>query len=209
MKPIIFISLFAILLASLACDAATDTPVAISQNGISTIIAATFAAAQQSTQSAAPVSAATVAPVPVSTSTKTVALPPAQPSQFKVGDTAILGTLAITVNNVTYPQPTDMFKPNNGNKFLVVDVTIQNNGSTDYDISSMLNFYVKDVTGQKYPEDMLASSASNGTPPDGSISASDKLRGQVGFQIPVAATGLTFVFDDSILGNGKVTFILQ
>ena len=67
-----FIALLTIILASLACDAATAvTPAPVSQMDISTIVAATFSAAQSQTQAAIPVAAPTNKPTlaPISTDT--------------------------------------------------------------------------------------------------------------------------------------------
>jgi hypothetical protein len=44
---------------------------------------------------------------------------------------------------------------------------------------------------------------------DGEITPGEKLRGQVGFQIPEDAQGLTFVFDADVFGHGKVFVALQ
>jgi hypothetical protein len=123
---------------------------------------------------------------------------------FNVGDIIEIGTFTLTVNEVAYPTGDQYNKPDPGHKFLVVDVTIGNKGTSAVLISSMLQMWVKDSEGQKYDLDLMASVASGGTTPDGEIAAGEKIRGQVGFQVPENAVGLIFVFDADIFGAGKI-----
>lgn len=123
---------------------------------------------------------------------------------FVAGDIIEIGELTLTVNEVTYPQGDDFNKPDEGKKFLVVDLTLQNTSAEAKMISSLLQMYLKDKTGQKYEVDLIASTASGGTMPDGEIAPDEKLRGQVGFQVPEDAESLVFVFDADVFGHGKI-----
>lgn len=136
--------------------------------------------------------------------------PPAQlageqeQTTFAVGDIVEIGDLTLTVNEVTSPPGNEFNKPNAGNKFIVVDVTLENKGAEAKGISSMVQMYLKDATGQKYNLDFSASMASGGTTPDVEIAPGEKIRGQVGFQVPENAQGLIFAFDADVFGYGKV-----
>lgn len=123
---------------------------------------------------------------------------------FAVGDVIEIGDLLLTVNEVTSPSGDEFNKPDEGTKFLVVDVTLENRGSESKTVSSMLQMWVKDATGQKYVLDLSASVASGGSTPDGEIVPGEKLRGQVGYQVPEDAEGMVFVFDADVFGQGKV-----
>lgn len=123
---------------------------------------------------------------------------------FAIGDIIEIGNLTLTVNEVTNPPGDSFNRPNEGHKFVVVDVTIQNQGSEAVSVSSMLQMSLKDDTGQGYDLDLTASIASGGTTPDGEIAPGETIRGQVGFQVPEDATGLVFVFDADVWGFGKV-----
>jgi hypothetical protein len=128
---------------------------------------------------------------------------------FAVGDVVQIGDMALTVNEVTYPTGNDFSKPEAGQTFLVVDVTLENKGSEAKSISSLLQMSLKDATGQKYDLDLMASAASGGTPPDGEIASGERVRGQIGFQVPQDAQGLVFVYDAEVFGYGKVFVALQ
>jgi len=123
---------------------------------------------------------------------------------YKVGDVISMGSTLLTVNEIQYPAGDDFSKPNPGNKYLVVDLTIENQGSEAISISTLLQMSLKDPGGKKFDVDFMASVASGGTSPDGEIAPGEKLRGQVGFQVPENAAGLVFVFDASVWGSGKV-----
>lgn len=123
---------------------------------------------------------------------------------YNIGDVIAMGTTNITVNEVLYPAGDQFNKPNAGFKFLVVDITIENTSATAISVSTLLQMSVKDSGGQKFDVDLMASVASGGSSPDGEIAPGEKLRGQVGFQVPENATGLVFVFDADVWGSGKV-----
>jgi len=123
---------------------------------------------------------------------------------YNVGDVIAMGTTTLTVNEVVYPAGDQFNQPNAGNKFLVVDLTIENKSATAISVSTYLQTSLKDSAGQKYDVDLMASVASGGSSPDGEIAPGEKLRGQVGFQVPENATGLVFVFDADVWGTGKV-----
>lgn len=123
---------------------------------------------------------------------------------YNVGDIIQIGTITITVNGISNPAGDQFNKPNAGNKFLIVDLTIENKGTNAVSVSTLLQMSVKDQSGQKYDVDFSASMASGGSSPDGEIAPGEKLRGQVGFQVPENATGLVFVFDADVWGSGKV-----
>lgn len=125
-------------------------------------------------------------------------------TMFAVGDIIEMGDLTLTVNEVTYP-PGDSFNaPDEGKKFVVVDLTITNQASEAVSVSSLLQMTLKDDTGQSYDVDLMASAAADGSSPDGEIAPGETIRGQVGYQVPEDATGLVFVFDADVWGHGKV-----
>ncbi len=123
---------------------------------------------------------------------------------FQVGDVVDIGNFTLTVNEVFSPPGDDFSQPKDGYKFVAVDVTIENKTEKAAGISSMLQMALKDATGQSYRVDLLASTATGGSTPDGELVPGEKIRGQVGYQIPVDASGLVFVFDADVFGAGKV-----
>lgn len=123
---------------------------------------------------------------------------------FEVGDIIEIGDLVLVVNSVTFPAGDDFNQPDDGKKFVAVDLSITNNTDSAQAVSSMLQMNLKDATGQGYSIDLTALVATGGTSPDGELAPGETIRGQVGYQVPVDVQGLVFVFDGDIFGSGKV-----
>lgn len=128
---------------------------------------------------------------------------------YSVGQAVRIGDLVLTVNKISSPAGDEFTKPAAEHKFLVVDVTIENKGAKAAAISTVLQMWVKDAGGQKYTVDLMATTAAKGATPDGELAAGEKVRGQVGYQVPTKATGLVFVFDGDVFGAGKVMVGLE
>jgi hypothetical protein len=125
---------------------------------------------------------------------------------FKVGDQVKVGdTFIVTVNSFKTNPGDDIFKPKSGNQFVVVDVTLKNVGSKEQDISSLLQFTLKDATGQKYTETII----SNVTPPDGKLAAGDLLKGQIAYEVAASQHDFTFAFEADIISGGQTVWDLH
>jgi len=133
---------------------------------------------------------------------------PAAASVLEVGQTGELDGLKVTLNEVKVVEGTDFFKPDDGQQFVVVDVTFENTGTQDENISSMLQMEMRDDSGQAYGVDLGAMSAGGGKSPEGAIPPGDKLRGQVGYAVPVDAAGLRWLFKNAF-SSGRITFNAQ
>lgn len=147
------------------------------------------------------------AAAPVASDAPAATEAPAVPASYAVGETAELNGLKITVNEFKEVEGTQFMQPEEGKRFLVVDVTFENTGSDAATVSSIMNMELKDDTGQSYNIDLGATTASEGKSPDGTIVAGDKLRGQVGYQVPTDATGLQWIFKEAI-GSNRVVFVV-
>lgn len=119
---------------------------------------------------------------------------------FKVGDQVKVGnTYVVTVNSVKTSQGDDITQPQSGNTFLIVDVTLKNISNQEQDVSSLLMFTLKDITGQKYDETIVDGTTS----PDGKLEAGDVLRGQIAYEVPKAQHNFTLAFEADITSGGQ------
>jgi hypothetical protein len=123
---------------------------------------------------------------------------------YAVGEAIEVEELTITVNEVLYPAGDGFSQPKAGNKFVVIDLTLENRSTEAEAISTVLQTELKDLTGQRYTIDILATGASGGSTPDGELAPGEVLRGQIGYQVPADASGLVFIFDASVFGSGRV-----
>ena len=134
------------------------------------------------------------------------AMPQAQ--TFSVGDTVRLGDLHITVNGVSVDSGDSLWRPNEGHYFLYVDVTFLNQGDKSEVVSTLLQMELRDADGFSYSVDLTAAAAGDKPAPDGEIASGEILRGEVAYQVPVGATGLTWRFSGDLLRLGQAMFAL-
>ncbi len=127
-----------------------------------------------------------------------------QQQTFQPGTPIALGDTYLTVNSVSYPDGGQFNPPDEGFRYLVVDLTLENKSSESISIASVWQMFVKDLSSRKYDIDLKALLASGGSLPDGELIPGEKLRGQAAFQVPVNASGFIFVFDAEVWGTGKV-----
>ena len=132
-----------------------------------------------------------------------------QQKVFLIGDLVEISGLAIQVLQVSYPSGTEIVKPKEGYKFAAVDVHLENQGDTVQEVTSIVQMYLKDSTGQKYSFHLGAQSVIDQGLPDDELQPGEKIRGQIGFQVPSDVQGLIFVFDAEIFGFGKVFISLE
>jgi hypothetical protein len=121
-----------------------------------------------------------------------------------IGSTGETAGLKVTLNSVRH-ETSGIVPPKAGMEYLVLDLTFENVSNEPKNVSSLLNFSVKDDTGQKYTVTIGAETKSS---PDGKIAPGDKLRGESAFEVPKDAKGLVFIFDP-VFGGEPLRFKLD
>jgi len=114
---------------------------------------------------------------------------------LRLGDTAKVGDAEVTANSFRMDAGGEFLKPDPGNVWIIVDVTVVNTGDDAYSLSSLLQTGARGADGREYDiafgPDLMGSL-------DGSIPAGDMLRGEAGFEVPETASGLQFVFKQAL-----------
>jgi len=128
---------------------------------------------------------------------------------FSVGEQIEISGLVIQVLSVSYPAGTDLIKPKEGYKFVSIDVQIENQGESVQEITSIVQMYLKDNTGEKFTFHLGAQSIIDSGLPDDELQPGERVRGQIGFQVPTDTVNLIFVFDAEVFGFGKVFIALD
>jgi len=123
---------------------------------------------------------------------------------YQIGDVISAGDMLLVVLGWDLPVPNDFIVPEAGNRFIVIDVLVVNQGECARTLASALQMKLKDSTGQQYSEDLAASIAAAGTSPGGEIAPGERLRGQVAYQVRDDSEGLVFVFDADLWSAGKI-----
>jgi hypothetical protein len=98
--------------------------------------------------------------------------------------------------------------PAAGNRFVVLDLTMQNTGETSAPITVAREMVLKDSTDQIYRPNARANAAAGGVSPDMVLAPGERIVAQVGYEIPITATGLVFTFTADRFGAGKLFITL-
>jgi hypothetical protein len=132
-----------------------------------------------------------------------------QQKVFQIGDMVEVSDLVIQVLEVSYPGGSGIVQPKEGFKFVGIDVQVDNQGEAVKEITSVIQMYLKDSTGQKYTFHLGAQSLMDTGLPDDELQAGERIRGQIGYQVPENIGVLIFVFDAEIFGFGKAFISLE
>ena len=125
---------------------------------------------------------------------------------FHVGDQVKVGsTYQVTVNSVKTNGGDSITSPAAGNTFLIVDVSLKNISSQEQTVSSLLQFSLKDSTGQTYTETIV----DGFTSPDGKLEAGDVLRGQLAYEVPASMHSFELAFEADVISSGQTLWDLS
>lgn len=125
----------------------------------------------------------------------------AKTETYKIGDSVKAGNLVFTVNSTRVDTGNEFIKPDEGNIYYIIDVTVENTGDKSENVSSLMMFKLFDSDGYNY--NITFGPETKGQV-DGEIAAGRKLRGELVFEIPKEATGLELEIDPTLFGSGKI-----
>jgi len=148
----------------------------------------------------------TVTPEKASTEPGKESTKPAPPETFSVGEKVKMGDLAITVNSARQSQGGEVWKPSQGNIFVIVDCTIENLANEPTTISSLMMFKLVDSDGYNYTPTIAEDTKGS---LDGELGSGRTMRGEVAFEVPADAQGLEFIFEPNVFGFGQAIFKLD
>lgn len=105
--------------------------------------------------------------------------------------------ITFSVNGTRKHSGKRVLKPNKGNKWILVDTTIINQGQKPI-ILPVVAFKVIDNTNKEYEVALLASALDDVKSPTGEIKPGEQKRGEVAFEVPEKAKGLNLIFEPNI-----------
>jgi len=122
--------------------------------------------------------------------------------KYKVGDVVKIGDYTFSVNSFedNASGGNDYLKPKEGNKFVKINLTIENNGKEKTTVSTMLQMYLKDSEGTRFRQTFLMGQK----PLDGEILAGDKTKGDIAYELPKNSTGLKFYYNAAWLSGESI-----
>lgn len=133
---------------------------------------------------------------------------PAQ-TEYKVGDKVQLGEVILTINSVTPSQGAQFTKPQEGNQFLNINITLENTGKNQEFIATSGQMFILDPSNNQYQVAITDKSLENPSGGmDGNLLPSSKKTGNVGFEVPKGATGLKLKYTPSFWNDKSITVVL-
>jgi hypothetical protein len=123
---------------------------------------------------------------------------------YPLNEAVEINGLTLTVNQVFEPDASTIFKPSDGYKFIVVDLTVINQGETPINISTQNNLIIRDKTGLSYSMDTSATAlAGVSSLPDGEYAPGETIEIILGYEVPAEEMVLYLVFDGTEWELGK------
>lgn len=113
---------------------------------------------------------------------------------FKPGNVVQIQEHTIVLNNAEFV----------GN-VLKANFTIENQSSSDLDISSILSFYARRRDGSSLEQEYFDC----GTAMDGSILPGDKLKGDICWANAASTDGIKIYYEEELFGSGAVVWVLE
>lgn len=126
------------------------------------------------------------------------------PTIYQVGDIITAGDMVFTLVGWQFSEGNELIQPEAGNIYVGVDIVISNQGSEPFNIAPMLTTHIKDSTNQIYNPGPFATGQVGDGLPNKDVNPGERLRGQIGFQVNGAATGLVFTLDPNLWAGGKL-----
>lgn len=128
-------------------------------------------------------------------------------NKAKIGEAAKAENLELIVKDVNraYQPSDDYYTPEEGKRYVAVNVDLKNVGSSSETFSSY-DFKMRDSTGLETSEAYVGSYA--GRLSSGSLAAGGATTGTVVFEVPTAEQNLTLVFMPSFVGDEVVEVTL-
>lgn len=111
-------------------------------------------------------------------------------NEFSIGETAVVNNTKITINSVKkiekeclfeYDGKCESYNKPDGDYFLVIDITIENIGEEEMSISSLMQFELKNSSGEKADQSVTLQAVKSSL--DGNVMAHDILKGQLGYDV--------------------------
>lgn len=126
---------------------------------------------------------------------------------FLVGDLVSLGDWQLKVHEVIDPfeSTNEFFEPDEGNRWVAVDVEVTNTSSEPTSVSSLMCFELMDGDNRAYDVTITGESTSS---MDGDVAPGGSRRGTVEFEVPNGADELALNFNCELFSSTTATIEL-
>ena len=125
---------------------------------------------------------------------------------FGVGESAELKDIVVTLVSVEESSGSQFNQPTDGNVFVICEFEIENNSSSEINVSSLLSFaaYCDDYSLNFSLTALLENGNRNQL--DGQIAAGKKMNGIIGYEVPIGWNELEIRFTPSFWSGNEIIF---
>lgn len=125
---------------------------------------------------------------------------------FNMGDTVSMGNLEVTLNSARWDSGNQFMQPDEGERWLVLDLTITNMADEAVAISSLLMFSLYDEDAYSCDMEIFADTKGN---LDGEVGAGRKMRGEIAFSVDENQNQWELIFEPNIFGFGQAIYLVN
>lgn len=150
-------------------------------------------------------------PAPAAASSTSAAAPKSESKApvkktFGVGESAELKDIVVTLVSVEESSGSQFNQPTDGNVFVICEFEIENNSSSEINVSSLLSFaaYCDDYSLNFSLTALLENGNRNQL--DGQIAAGKKMNGIIGYEVPIGWNELEIRFTPSFWSGNEIIF---
>lgn len=115
-----------------------------------------------------------------------------------------MGNLEFTLNSIRWEQGNDFMEPEAGEKWLVVNATLNNIASESANVSSLLMFEL--IDDEHYSQDWNIFADTKGSL-DGELGSGRSMRGEIAYTVSENASSFEFIFAPNFLGFGQAIYV--
>nr|BBH94645.1 hypothetical protein KTA_28440 [Thermogemmatispora argillosa] len=120
---------------------------------------------------------------------------------FKVGQAVKVGdTWLVTVLGTKTSDGDEFSHPKAGHTYLLIDVSLKNLSNSEQEVSSLMNFTLRDSSGQQMDVAIVSSAPKS---PDGKVEAGEQIRGTLAYEVPRSEHQYTLAFVSDLLDSGQ------
>ncbi|AFS79203.1 membrane protein [Gottschalkia acidurici 9a] len=118
---------------------------------------------------------------------------------FNIGDTIKMGDLQFTVHETRTSKGGDFIKAPEGIKYVYINTTVENTGSEEEAISSVMMFKLVDLEGTSHNIAIVEDAKGQ---VDGSLGAGRKVKGELVYKVPEDQNEFELEINPSLTGKG-------
>lgn len=119
---------------------------------------------------------------------------------YAIGDTIAMGDLEHTFHGARFSEGDDFLTPDEGTKWLLVDVEVTNNSDESEPISSLMMWSLVDSDNRT--NDQTITTDEQGSL-DGELGAGRSMRGEIAFEVNADETDWELIFEPHLFGFGQ------